>query len=38
MTEAQTYERVQTALHDLKFLTAPDSLDALVLSQSSKDG
>lgn len=29
MTEAQTYERVQTALHDLKFLTAPDSLDAL---------
>lgn len=29
MTEAQTYERVQTALQDLKFLTAPDSLDAL---------
>ncbi len=29
MTEAQTYERVQTALHDLKFLTASNSLDAL---------
>lgn len=29
MTEAQTYARVQAALHDLKFLTAPDSLDAL---------
>ena len=29
MTEAQTYDRVQVALHDLKFLTAPDSLDAL---------
>jgi DNA replication protein DnaC len=28
MTEAQTYERVQTALLDLKFLTAPASLDA----------
>jgi DNA replication protein DnaC len=29
MTDAQTYQRVQAALHDLKFLTAPDSLDAL---------
>ncbi len=29
MTEAQTYDRVQTALQDLKFLTALDSLDAL---------
>jgi DNA replication protein DnaC len=29
MTDAQTYERVQTALQGLKFLTALDSLDAL---------
>ena len=29
MTDAQTYQRVQVALHDLKFLTAVDSLDAL---------
>jgi DNA replication protein DnaC len=29
VTEAQTYQRVQGALHDLKFLTAVDSLDAL---------
>ncbi len=29
MTDAQTYQRVQVALQDLKFLTAPDSLDAL---------
>jgi DNA replication protein DnaC len=29
MTDAQTYQRVQAALHDLKFLTAVDSLDAL---------
>jgi DNA replication protein DnaC len=29
MTDAQTYHRVQAALHDLKFLTAFDSLDAL---------
>jgi len=29
MTEAQTYQRVRAALQDLKFLTAPASLDAL---------
>jgi DNA replication protein DnaC len=29
MTEAQTYDRVQAALQDLKFLAAPGSLDAL---------
>ena len=29
MTDAQTYQRVQTALQDLKFLTATESLDAL---------
>ena len=30
MTDAQTYQRVQAALHNLKFLTALDGLDALV--------
>ena len=29
MTESETYERVRSALHDLKFLTASDSLDAV---------
>ena len=29
MTDAQIYDRVQTALQDLKFLTATESLDAL---------
>ena len=29
MTDAQTYDRVQAALQDLKFLAAPASLDAL---------
>jgi DNA replication protein DnaC len=36
MTDAQTYERVQTALHDLKFLTAVDSLDALAQQAASE--
>ena len=36
MTDAQTYEQVQTALHDLKFLTAVDSLDALAQQAASE--
>ena len=36
MTDAQTYEQVQSALHDLKFLTAVDSLDALAQQAASE--
>jgi DNA replication protein DnaC len=36
MTDAQTYERVQAALHNLKFLTAVDGLDALAQQAASE--
>src|SRR5512145_887906 len=37
VTDAQTYQRVQTALQDLKFLTALDSLDALAQQAAAED-
>jgi DNA replication protein DnaC len=37
MTDAQTYQRVQTALQDLKFLTALNSLDALAQQAATED-
>jgi len=37
MTDAQTYQRVQTALQDLKFLIALDSLDALTQQAAAED-
>lgn len=37
MTEADTYQRVQTALQDLKFIAALDSLDALAQQAAADD-
>jgi DNA replication protein DnaC len=37
MTDAQTYQRVQTALQNLKFITALDGLDALAQQAATAD-